>query len=215
MTPGPSGRSGGDRPPDLFDMAAAEELTPAGAARHDFALSVSTRWSVSAICWLPARRCRALVEEDRLARPSSSGRQARARRPSPGCSPSTRRGARGLSAVDAGREGRPQRARGRPPCPRRRGAGNDPVPRRGAPVQQGPTRRPPPRRRGGPRRAVGATTENPFFALNAPLLSRSTLWRFEALTPQELRELAERALRVEGFGAAEGALVAPCRPRRG
>ena len=40
---------------------------------------------------------------------------------------------------------------------------------------------------------VGATTENPFFALNAPLLSRSTLWRFEALTPADLRELAERA----------------------
>ena len=40
---------------------------------------------------------------------------------------------------------------------------------------------------------IGATTENPFFALNAPLLSRSTLWRFEALTPDDLRELAERA----------------------
>ena len=38
---------------------------------------------------------------------------------------------------------------------------------------------------------VGATTENPFFALNAPLLSRSTLWRFEALTPADLRELAD------------------------
>ncbi len=53
---------------------------------------------------------------------------------------------------------------------------------------------------------VGATTENPFFALNAPLLSRSTLWRFEALTPADLRELAERALRVEGFAADEAAL---------
>jgi putative ATPase len=46
---------------------------------------------------------------------------------------------------------------------------------------------------------VGATTENPFFALNAPLLSRSTLWRFEPLTPAELRQLAERAMRVERF----------------
>jgi len=53
---------------------------------------------------------------------------------------------------------------------------------------------------------VGATTENPFFALNAPLLSRSTLWRFEALTPSELRELAERALVVEGFEADEDAI---------
>jgi putative ATPase len=53
---------------------------------------------------------------------------------------------------------------------------------------------------------VGATTENPFFALNAPLLSRSTLWRFEALTPGELRELAGRALRAEGFAADEETL---------
>ena len=53
---------------------------------------------------------------------------------------------------------------------------------------------------------VGATTENPFFALNAPLLSRSTLWRFEALTPDDLRELAERALVVEGFGADPDAI---------
>ena len=53
---------------------------------------------------------------------------------------------------------------------------------------------------------VGATTENPFFALNAPLLSRSTLWRFEALTPGDLHELAERALGVEGFAAEPDAL---------
>jgi putative ATPase len=53
---------------------------------------------------------------------------------------------------------------------------------------------------------VGATTENPFFALNAPLLSRSTLWRFEALTPDDLRELAERALVVEGFDAEPEAI---------
>jgi putative ATPase len=53
---------------------------------------------------------------------------------------------------------------------------------------------------------IGATTENPFFALNAPLLSRSTLWRFEALTAADLRELAERALRVEGFDAGPDAI---------
>jgi len=53
---------------------------------------------------------------------------------------------------------------------------------------------------------VGATTENPFFALNAPLLSRSTLWRFEALGPADLRELADRALRLEGFEADQEAI---------
>jgi putative ATPase len=38
------------------------------------------------------------------------------------------------------------------------------------------------------------------------LLSRSTLFRFEALTAADLRELAERALRVEGFKADPEAL---------
>ncbi|MDA8037651.1 MAG: AAA family ATPase, partial [Actinomycetota bacterium] len=33
---------------------------------------------------------------------------------------------------------------------------------------------------------IGATTENPFFALNTPLLSRSTLWRFEPLADEEI-----------------------------
>jgi putative ATPase len=54
---------------------------------------------------------------------------------------------------------------------------------------------------------VGATTENPFFALNAPLLSRSTLWRFEPLASSDLRELAERALAAEGFGADQDAII--------
>ena len=33
---------------------------------------------------------------------------------------------------------------------------------------------------------IGATTENPFFQVNAPLLSRSTLWRLEPLSLDEL-----------------------------
>ena len=33
---------------------------------------------------------------------------------------------------------------------------------------------------------IGATTENPFFEVNAPLLSRSTLWRLEPLADDEL-----------------------------
>src|ERR1700722_2924679 len=35
---------------------------------------------------------------------------------------------------------------------------------------------------------VGATTENPFFEVNAPLLSRSTLWRLEPLSAEDLTE---------------------------
>jgi putative ATPase len=47
---------------------------------------------------------------------------------------------------------------------------------------------------------VGATTENPFFAVNGPLLSRSTLLRLEPLHARALRTLLERGLAVEGAG---------------
>ena len=45
---------------------------------------------------------------------------------------------------------------------------------------------------------IGATTENPFFEVNAPLLSRSTVFRLEPLTTGDLQELIGRALRREG-----------------
>jgi putative ATPase len=41
---------------------------------------------------------------------------------------------------------------------------------------------------------IGATTENPFFSLTGPLLSRSTLFRLEPLDDTALETLAERAL---------------------
>jgi putative ATPase len=41
---------------------------------------------------------------------------------------------------------------------------------------------------------IGATTENPFFSLTGPLLSRSSLFRLEALGPDALRQLVGRAL---------------------
>ncbi len=53
---------------------------------------------------------------------------------------------------------------------------------------------------------IGATTENPFFEVNAPLLSRSTLFRLESLGPDELRTVAERALDHEGAKADSDAL---------
>jgi putative ATPase len=40
---------------------------------------------------------------------------------------------------------------------------------------------------------IGATTENPFFELNAPLLSRCHLVRLEPLGPDDIRTLVERA----------------------
>lgn len=53
---------------------------------------------------------------------------------------------------------------------------------------------------------VGATTENPFFQVNAPLLSRSTLFRLEPLDRQDLATLAGRGLEAEGATADDQAL---------
>jgi putative ATPase len=41
---------------------------------------------------------------------------------------------------------------------------------------------------------VGATTENPFFTVNAPLMSRSLLFRLEPLDPGDLETIVRRAL---------------------
>ncbi|HUH02540.1 MAG TPA: replication-associated recombination protein A [Kofleriaceae bacterium] len=50
---------------------------------------------------------------------------------------------------------------------------------------------------------VGATTENPSFEVNAPLLSRCRVVRLAPLAPDALRQLARRALsdRDRGLGA--------------
>ena len=41
---------------------------------------------------------------------------------------------------------------------------------------------------------IGATTENPYFEVNAPLISRSKVLRFHPLTSDDIRSLVERAL---------------------
>ena len=58
---------------------------------------------------------------------------------------------------------------------------------------------------------VGATTENPFFEVNSPLISRSTLFRLEPIPPAELGDLLERALSDEesGLAAMERESAAP------
>ncbi|HEX4081732.1 MAG TPA: replication-associated recombination protein A [Acidimicrobiales bacterium] len=55
---------------------------------------------------------------------------------------------------------------------------------------------------------VGATTENPFFEVNAPLMSRATLWRLEPLSPDDLAALVRRGLAVEGAEAEADAVDA-------
>ena len=41
---------------------------------------------------------------------------------------------------------------------------------------------------------VGATTENPFFEVNSPLMSRASLFRLEKIEPEELGVLIDRAI---------------------
>jgi putative ATPase len=51
---------------------------------------------------------------------------------------------------------------------------------------------------------VGATTENPSFEVNSPLMSRSLLFRLEALAEDDIMMLLERALTDErGLGSAD------------
>ncbi|MEX2114529.1 MAG: replication-associated recombination protein A [Pirellulales bacterium] len=49
---------------------------------------------------------------------------------------------------------------------------------------------------------VGATTQNPFFAINSALVSRSRVFQFEPLSTHDIRDLIQRALtdRERGLG---------------
>jgi putative ATPase len=49
---------------------------------------------------------------------------------------------------------------------------------------------------------VGATTENPYFEVNAALLSRMRVWRLESLTDDEVATVVRRALDDEERGLA-------------
>lgn len=54
---------------------------------------------------------------------------------------------------------------------------------------------------------VGATTENPFFEVNPPLLSRSTLFRLEPLSVEACTRLVRRGLEAEGASIDDDALA--------
>ncbi|MED0676458.1 AAA family ATPase [Aneurinibacillus thermoaerophilus] len=51
-------------------------------------------------------------------------------------------------------------------------------------------------------RLIGATTENPFFEVNAALLSRSQLFQLRALTEEDMNRVIDRALtdKERGYG---------------
>src|SRR5688572_1045962 len=52
---------------------------------------------------------------------------------------------------------------------------------------------------------LGATTQNPFFAVNSPLLSRSQIFTFQPLAREHIKTLLQRALtdKERGLGARE------------
>ncbi len=49
---------------------------------------------------------------------------------------------------------------------------------------------------------IGATTENPYFAVNCALVSRSTLFQFQQLTPDDIADVVRSAIadKERGFG---------------
>jgi len=52
---------------------------------------------------------------------------------------------------------------------------------------------------------IGATSENPYFAITGPLISRSTVFRFEPLNREEILDLLKRAVqdRERGLGSLD------------
>ena len=61
---------------------------------------------------------------------------------------------------------------------------------------------------------IGCTTENPYFEINAPLVSRSRIFVFEPLTEEHLGSIIDRALAGRDARAGQAGAAASS-PRRG
>lgn len=55
---------------------------------------------------------------------------------------------------------------------------------------------------------IGATTENPYFEVNAALMSRSTLWRLHTLSDADLAELVRRGMALRCATVSDEAMLA-------
>ncbi len=55
---------------------------------------------------------------------------------------------------------------------------------------------------------IGATTENPYFEVNAALMSRSTLWRLRSLGEDDIAVLARRGAQLRGVALGDEVLAA-------
>jgi putative ATPase len=55
---------------------------------------------------------------------------------------------------------------------------------------------------------IGATTQNPFFAINSPLLSRSQIFTFVPLTNEQIKTLLRRALADKERGLGTKKIIA-------
>jgi len=55
---------------------------------------------------------------------------------------------------------------------------------------------------------IGATTENPFFEVNAALMSRTSLWRLHPLTRDHLKTLVDRGVALREVSIDEAAIDA-------
>ncbi|MCE9531151.1 MAG: replication-associated recombination protein A [Planctomycetes bacterium] len=54
---------------------------------------------------------------------------------------------------------------------------------------------------------IGATTQNPFFAINTPLLSRSQIFTFESLSKENIKTIVRRAVADKDRGLGETPIV--------
>ena len=193
--------------PDLFQAALErrlEEFGPLAARMRPQSLDemVGQRHLLA-----PGRPLRALIEADRLSSailwgPPGTGKTTLARL----IAGATKRNFVGLSAVSAGVKDVRDTADGARRLLAEEGRGTvlflDEVHRFNRAQQDALL----PSVEAGELTLIGATTENPFFSVNGPLLSRSSLFRLGPLAAPDITGLLRRALARERAEADAGAL---------